>query len=77
MVVAFQQRHPDVTLDIDLSDRVVDLGTEEFDLAIRLTDRRGRKIAYISEVLRPEPARALSDPVPRKSGWLRIRCLAV
>jgi DNA-binding transcriptional LysR family regulator len=39
MVVAFQQRYPEVTVEVDLTDRVVDLGAEEFDLAIRLTDR--------------------------------------
>mgnify|MGYP003703463705 FL=1 len=34
----FMQMHPDVTLDISLSDRVVDLVEEGFDLAVRISD---------------------------------------
>ncbi len=33
----FHRRHPDLMFDIDLSDRVVDLVHEGFDLAIRIT----------------------------------------
>jgi DNA-binding transcriptional LysR family regulator len=39
IVVGFQQHHPDVTVEIDLADRLVDLGAEPFDLAIRVTDQ--------------------------------------
>ncbi|RAI03510.1 LysR family transcriptional regulator [Acuticoccus sediminis] len=36
IVLAFQQRHPGVTVDLALEDRVVDLVYENFDLALRL-----------------------------------------
>jgi DNA-binding transcriptional LysR family regulator len=35
-VAAFAERHPQVSLDLDLSDRTVDLVEEGFDLAIRI-----------------------------------------
>ncbi len=35
-VAEFARRHPQVTLDVDLSDRIVDLVEEGFDLAIRI-----------------------------------------
>jgi DNA-binding transcriptional LysR family regulator len=39
VVIAFQRSYPDVAVDLDLTDRVVDLVAEGFDIAIRLTDR--------------------------------------
>jgi DNA-binding transcriptional LysR family regulator len=35
----FLARYPEISLDVDASDRLVDLADEGFDLAIRLTDR--------------------------------------
>lgn len=37
-ITAFQQRHPQVRFDIELSDRAVDLVDERIDLAIRIGD---------------------------------------
>src|SRR5688572_29618198 len=36
-VQAFRARYPEVTLDLDLSDRLVDIVKERFDLAIRIS----------------------------------------
>jgi DNA-binding transcriptional LysR family regulator len=36
VIAAFALRHPDVRLDVDLSDRIVDLVDEGFDVAIRI-----------------------------------------
>jgi DNA-binding transcriptional LysR family regulator len=60
VVVAFQRDHPDITIEADLTDRVVDLGTEAFDLAIRVTDRPpescvARKLAHESRTLCASP----------------------
>lgn len=38
LVSAYMQRYPDVTLELDLSPRRVDLLTENFDIAIRMGD---------------------------------------
>lgn len=37
LVARFGQRHPQVTIDLDLSDRLVDLVEEGYDVAIRIT----------------------------------------
>jgi len=57
----FMNRHPQVTLDVDLSDRRVDLVQEGYDLAIRIgnlpdSSLRGRKITDIETVLVASPA---------------------
>jgi DNA-binding transcriptional LysR family regulator len=39
VVIAFQRRYPDVTVALELTDRVVDVMTEGFDVAVRMTDR--------------------------------------
>jgi DNA-binding transcriptional LysR family regulator len=38
LVPEFHQRHPDVTVSLNLSDRVVDLAAEGFDCAVRVGD---------------------------------------
>jgi DNA-binding transcriptional LysR family regulator len=38
LVPLFQTHHPDVTVSLNLSDRVVDLGAEGFDCAVRVGD---------------------------------------
>jgi DNA-binding transcriptional LysR family regulator len=38
VIAGFMARHPDVSFDVSLSDRVVDLVEEGFDLAIRIGD---------------------------------------
>jgi DNA-binding transcriptional LysR family regulator len=39
VVIAFHRRYPDVVVEVELTDRVVDVMTEGFDIAIRATDR--------------------------------------
>lgn len=39
VVIAFQRRYPEVTVAVELTDRLVDVVAEGFDLAIRMTDR--------------------------------------
>ncbi|GGD08642.1 LysR family transcriptional regulator [Aquisalinus flavus] len=56
----FMRKHPQITLDIDLSDRRVDLVQEGYDLAIRIgnlpdSSLRGRKITGIKTVLVASP----------------------
>ena len=36
-IQAFRARYPEVTLDLDLSDRLVDIVKERFDLAVRIS----------------------------------------
>ena len=38
LVPRFRERHPDVTISLNLSDRVVDLAAEGFDCAVRVGD---------------------------------------
>ena len=40
----FQKKHPDVQLDISLSDRMVDIVEEGFDLAIRIGESRSTSV---------------------------------
>lgn len=40
LIAPFQQAHPDVKLDISLSDRMVDIVEEGFDLALRIGELR-------------------------------------
>ena len=39
VVIAYQRRYPDVTVAIELTDRLVDVAAEGFDVAIRITAR--------------------------------------
>lgn len=41
---AFLQRHPDVRIDLSLSDRMVDIVEEGFDLAIRIGESRSTSV---------------------------------
>jgi DNA-binding transcriptional LysR family regulator len=57
----FMARHPDIELDIDLSDRVVDLVEEGYDLAVRISRSGslanvGRKLADSRNMLCASPA---------------------
>jgi DNA-binding transcriptional LysR family regulator len=71
-IIAFQQRHPRITVDLVTVDRAVDLVAERIDLAVRITNRLddgvvARRLATCHSVLcaapaylaqRGEPARA-------------------
>jgi DNA-binding transcriptional LysR family regulator len=82
MVVAFHERYPDVTLKVDLTDRVVDLGTEEFDLAIRVTDQPpgscvARKLAPELRALCASPAYLQNHGTPERTTDLAThRCVS-
>lgn len=57
----FMARHPDIELDIDLNDRVVDLVEEGYDLAVRISrsgslTNVGRKLADSRNLLVASPA---------------------
>ncbi|WP_410014601.1 LysR family transcriptional regulator [Sodalis sp. C49] len=65
----FHRRHPDLQFDIDLSDRVVDLVHEGFDLAIRITrapspNLIARKIARINMIVCAAPGYLAERGVP-------------
>ena len=77
VVIAFQRRYPDVVVEVELTDRIVDVMTEGFDIAIRITDRPpescvARKLAddvralcaspgYLRRHRRPERPSELAD----------------
>lgn len=67
---AFRERHPKVTLDITLADRVVDLVEEGYDLAVRIgrlasSSLVSRKLAATRMVLCASPNYLASRGTPR------------
>jgi DNA-binding transcriptional LysR family regulator len=44
LIAPFQKQHPDVRLDISLSDRMVDLVEEGFDMALRIGESRSTSL---------------------------------
>jgi len=77
----FQQRHPEVRLDIELADRIVDLVEEGYDLAIRIADLPsstlvGRRLATMRLVLCASPEYLARHGEPRHprelAGHLKI-----
>lgn len=81
VVVAFQRRYPEVTVALDLSDRVVDLMTEGFDVAIRTTDRPpeayvARKLADDVRALCASPSYLRAHKKPdRPADLVRHHCI--
>ncbi len=71
LLAAFAALHPEVTLDIDLSPRRVDLIGENFDLALRMGDLpddatiAARKIGEFSEGLYASPEYIRSRGMPK------------
>lgn len=66
----FHRRHPDLVFDIDLSDRIVDLIHEGFDLAIRITHEPSpnliaRKIAPVEMIVCASPDYLAKQGTPR------------
>lgn len=60
VINAFSQQHPQVTFELDLSDRQVDLVDEGYDLALRIADLedsslRARHLAIIRHMLIASP----------------------
>lgn len=68
----FVRRYPDVKVEVELGDRVVDLAREHFDLALRLFARQpknssliGRKVGAVTLQLFASPAYLARCPAPR------------
>lgn len=82
LVVDFMRRHPDVQVDLQLTDSVVDIVAEGIDLAIRIADLRdssliARRIADNPRLLVAAPAYIERCGVPAAlSDLQRHECLA-
>lgn len=69
-VLEFMQRYPDVVIDLDLSDRLVDIAREGFDMAIRISTLedstlRARRLGPIRIRACASPAYLQGTGVPR------------
>lgn len=76
ILLAFQASHPDVSLDLELSDRAVDLVGERVDLAIRITNTPpdsfvARKVGVVRRILCASPAYLKQRTTPRSFADLR------
>lgn len=70
LLPAFRRRYPKLKLDLDLSDRVVDLVNERIDVALRITREPAgtlvaRKLAPVSLVVCASPAYLKRHGTPR------------
>ncbi len=75
VLARFRQKHPQLQLDIDLSDRVVDLAHEGVDVALRIATRLApgivaRRIAPLDVVVCAAPAYLQRRGLPREPGEL-------
>ena len=73
---AFVKQHPNLAINLDFSDRQIDLIEEGFDLAVRIADLRdssliARKIAPIRIILCASPAYLEQTGVPKSAEDLR------
>jgi DNA-binding transcriptional LysR family regulator len=81
-IAEFMQQHPDVRFDVELSDRVVDLVDEGFDLAVRIGAAGSaaliaRRIGQTQLVCCAAPAYLARHGLPRRPEDLaRHRCFA-
>ncbi len=81
LTVDFLARYPDVTVELDLTHRMVDLVEEGIDVAVRVTDPRdssliARQIAPASVVAVASPAYLRRRGTPKKPSDLRAHdCL--
>ena len=76
MTSGFLTRYPEVTLDLDLTHRMVDLVEENIDIAIRVTDPRDSSL--VARRIAPAPILAVASPdylrrrgTPKKPADLR------
>lgn len=72
----FLARHPQVTVDIDLSDRFVDLIEEGYDLAIRIANLNdssliARRLAPVRRIVAGSPAYFAEHGVPERPADLK------
>ena len=75
VLARFRQRHPQLQLDIDLSDRVVDLAHDGVDVALRIATRLApgivaRRIAPLDVVVCAAPAYLRRRGVPQEPAEL-------
>jgi DNA-binding transcriptional LysR family regulator len=81
LLMEFQNRYPDIEIDLDLTDRVVDLVTERFDVALRagsLADSslRARKLGTGVFQLYASPKYLRKHGPPKHPSELKnLRCL--
>lgn len=80
LLPAFRERHPQVEVELHLSDRFVDLVDEGFDLAIRLSDRLpermvATKLGEIHYALRASPKLPGVDEVRAPSDLEKLPAL--
>ncbi len=71
MLGEFRRRYPEVDLEFDASNRVIDLAQEGYDLALRVTQTPApnmiaRKLAHLKVVLCASPAYLEARGTPRK-----------
>jgi DNA-binding transcriptional LysR family regulator len=71
-MAAFLEKHPQVRVDLELSDRYVDLVAEGFDLAIRVGEMpdstlKGRRLADLRRVIFASPAYFAKHGRPRRA----------
>jgi DNA-binding transcriptional LysR family regulator len=59
-IKAFRERYPEVKLDLDLSDRVVDIVKERFDLAVRISAMHDSSL--VATRLAPCPTALVGSP---------------
>ncbi len=76
LAAQFRERHPEVTLELGLNDRYVDLMEEGWDLAIRIgrladSSLIARKLAPITMVVAASPAYLAARGTPRTVADLR------
>lgn len=83
VVIAFQRRFPEVTVEVELTDREVDVMTEGFDIAIRMTDQPpescvARKLGSDVRRLCASPGYLRTHAVPARPGELAThRCIVL
>ena len=66
IIPRFLETHPDVTLDIVLTDAVIDLMQERADIAVRVGPLRDSSL--VARKLGTRPV-ATTDPMPKKLPW--------
>jgi DNA-binding transcriptional LysR family regulator len=81
VLIAFQRRCPEISVEMDLTDRVVDLVMDGFDIAIRVTDRPpeafvARKLGDDHRTVCASPGYLLHHGRPtRRSDLVEHRCI--
>ncbi len=70
LLYTFLAQHPQVALDVELTDRAVDLVAERIDVAVRITDDPppsfvGKRVGTLSRVLCASPRYLRAHPAPR------------